>query len=265
MVPQELNKITLEDLGQNKIQIWSCFLDQTEQIVSGCYSILSNEEKSRAGKLKFTELRNRWVLSRGVLRLLLSNYYNCSPKEMKFIFNEFSKPLLSKVLNGNEISFNLAHSDNLAVYIFSQNRRIGIDLEKTQDLADMEALTELFLNEYEKKWYNKISLANRKEIFYRIWTCKEAYIKAIGKGFSFSPNKIVLEFNSKQELFFKEITGDNDFETWKIVEFETNPNFVSSAVIEGNDFTMEQFHLNLLIGEAQNILMSIGDINSPKQ
>jgi len=59
------------------------------------------------------------------------------------------------------------------------------------ELSDMEGLTELCFTEYEREWFNKIPPAERKEYFYRIWTCKEAYIKAIGKGFLFLRTKLL--------------------------------------------------------------------------
>ncbi len=78
-------------------------------------------------------------------------------------------------------------------YSFSQETcHIGIDVEKVKELADMEGVMNLCFSESEKKWFSKLSPDKKEEIFYKIWTAKEAYIKAIGKGFSFSPNRISL-------------------------------------------------------------------------
>jgi 4'-phosphopantetheinyl transferase len=238
------------NLNYNTIHISKCLLNQPEEVITGIFSLLSDAEKIKAEKIKLPQVKNRWIVSRGVLRLLLSNYCSCSTKEIEFNFNEFGKPLLS---NNPEISFNLSHSENLALYIFTHNRKVGIDLEKIGELTDIDGLSRLCFSDHEKKWFNKFSPAEKKELFYKIWTCKEAYIKAIGKGFSFSPVNITLDMSSDKEIYFKEIIGDDDFRKWNIVKINAHPDFISTALIEGDDFVVEQYKLNLFIDKSKSL------------
>ena len=80
----------------------------------------------------------------------------------------------------------------------------------------------------------KIPANKKNEIFYKIWTSKEAYIKAIGKGFSFSPDKICLDQDSNGRMSFKEIIGDQDFKKWKLLSFKPHSHFISSIVVDGD-------------------------------
>ena len=226
----------------NEIHIWSAILDQPDTIVDGYYSILSDNEQRKVNKYKSKKLRNEQIMSMGLLRVLIAKYTNYSLNEINFLYNEFGKPFLSPDSKGNKLSFNLSHSGNIAVFVFSRNREVGIDVEKIKELTDMEGVVDLCFSESEKKWFNNLPPYKKEEMFYKIWTDKEAYIKAIGKGLSFSPNNISLEQRSDDELFFKEIIGDENLSRWKLVTFNPHPGFISSIVVEG--FTIEYFSLD---------------------
>ena len=228
----------------NEIHIWSANLEQPEAIIEGYYSILSDNEKKKVDKYKTEGLRNRHIISKGLLRILIAKYMNYSPNEIIFYFNEFGKPSISPDSEGTNLFFNLSHSDNIAVFVFSGNREVGIDVEKVKELADMEGVVDLCFSESEKKWFSKLPSAKKEEMFYKIWTCKEAYIKAIGKGLSFSPNRITLDRKDDDELFIKEINGDEDFNRWKLITFKLHYDFISSVVVENHDFSIEHFRLN---------------------
>ena len=228
----------------NIIHIWSANLEQPEAIIEGYYSILSDHEKKEVDRYKTEGFRNRRIISMGLLRILISKYTNYRPNEVIFYYNEFGKPSILPDSDGTKLFFNLSHSGNIAVFVFSGNREIGIDVEKVVGLADMEGVIDLCFSGSEKKWFSKLPSAKKEEMFYKIWTCKEAYIKAIGKGLSFSPNRIILDRRDNDELFIKKINGDEDFNRWKLITFKLYYDFISSVVVENHDFSIEHFRLS---------------------
>ena len=241
--PFQLKNTVKSNQLDNEVHIWSAVLDQPKTVIDGYYSILSDYEREMVNKYKSEELKNRQIISKGVLRVLIAKYTNFSPNEINLYYNEFGKPFVSGDSDGNNLFFNLSHSDNIAVFIFSKNWNVGIDVERVKELADMESVVNLCFSESEKKWFGKIQSAKKKEIFYKIWTSKEAYIKAIGKGLSFSPNRISLVQKTDNELFINEINGDKDYSRWKLITFKPHPDFISSVVIENDSLTIK--HLSL--------------------
>jgi len=229
---------------ENEIHIWSAILDQPEAIVDSYYSILSDSEQKKVDKYKFELLRNRQIISMGLLRVLIANYRNFRPNEINFYYNEFGKPFISPDSDGNNLSFNSSHSNNIAVFVFSRNREVGIDVEKVKEMKDMEGVVDLCFSESEKKWFSKLSSDKKEEIFYKVWAGKEAYIKAIGKGLSFSPNRISLDRRNDDELFIKEINGDEGFSRWKLITFKPHPDFISCIVVGNDSFTIKHFSLD---------------------
>jgi len=229
---------------RGNIQIHSVFLGQSEKVATGYYSILSQEEKNRAEKFKLDEVKFRWIVTRGLLRVLLANYIECDPGEIEFRNNKYGKPLVNSPLLDSRISFNLSHSSNVAVYVFTQNKYVGIDVEMINEIPNLKDVIDLCFHEEEKKWFSNVPLNKRNEIFYKIWTSKEAYIKAIGKGFSFSPDKICLDQDSNGGMSFKEIIGDQDFKKWKLLSFKPHSHFISSIVVDGDDLITEYYSIN---------------------
>ena len=241
---QRLQDVIVSEQLNSKIHIWSANLDQPENISQKYYLVLSQQEKDQADKYKVKELRDRYILSKGILKQLLADYKTCEYQEIKFEYNSFGKPCIATSSNADDICFNLSHSGNLAVFSFVKNKNIGIDVEQVQEIPDMDGVVNLCFSEFEKEWFYRISPGQKKEIFYKIWTTKEAYIKAIGKGFSFSPNRINLELNSKNEIIFKEIIGDDELKRWKLYSFNPEPGSISSVVVENNDYAIEHFNVD---------------------
>lgn len=236
-----MNKL---NIFKDKIIVVSASVDQPENIINAYFSMLSESEKERVNRYKFKILKSRQIISIGLLRSLISKFRDCRPEEIIFFYNEFGKPFVSPDADGNNLSFNLSHSDNIAIFVFSRNKNVGIDIEKVAELADMNGVVDLCFSESEKKWFNKLLSTERKEIFYKMWTSKEAYIKAIGKGLSFSPNRISLDRNLNGELFISKIAGDEDFSRCKIISFKPYPGFISSAIIESDSFGIEYFNID---------------------
>jgi 4'-phosphopantetheinyl transferase len=82
-----------------------------------------------------------------------------------------------------DIRFNLAHSGSLAVYGFARGCEIGIDVEECRPLRDLESIARNCFSESETSHLLCLDVAeDRLQAFYRCWTRKEAYVKAVGEG-----------------------------------------------------------------------------------
>ena len=240
---QASNKIDYDQLS-GYTHVWYAQLDKFESKVDFCFHLLSLEEKNRVEKFKFDNLRRDWILTRGLLRVFISNYLKFDPKKIEFEYNEFGKPFIVPNSESKNLSFNLSHSDGVVVFAFTRHKQVGIDVEKIGGVLNFPEVIELVFHNFEKEWFSKIPTNKKNEIFYKLWTSKEAYIKAIGKGLSFSPNKVSLELDSEENLIFKDIACEKDLTKWKLVSFKPFPDYISSIVVEDNDTTIEQLTLN---------------------
>jgi 4'-phosphopantetheinyl transferase len=116
-------------------------------------------------------------------------------------FNEFGKPFLG---DDSRIQFNMSHSKDRAAYIISLDHQVGIDIEWKDKKIDISGVSKLVLTPAEVSSFNKLSLEERFNTFYNIWTKKEAIIKAIGQGLSYSIRKIeVMNSSSSKRKYYK--------------------------------------------------------------
>lgn len=204
----------------------------SSDIINKFEGYLNEEDTGQIERLKFEHLRKREIITKGLLRLLISNYLNLNPVDIEFTNNKFGKPFISNSNSG--LQFNISHSDDTAVFAFSRTTEIGTDIEKVKVIEDMEGVMNLCFTEYEKRWFNAGNDESKVETFYKIWTIKEAFIKAIGRGFSFDPKDIELTNEPGDHILIRNITSDEfSGKTYHVRTLDSIPGYVISLVYEG--------------------------------
>lgn len=90
-----------------------------------------------------------------------------------------------------DFDFNISHSGDYVVCVFSTKHQVGIDIERMKPIS-LELLSDYFNpNEWKEIQYSQ----NREESFYKLWTKKEAIVKADGRGLNISLRKIIIKKN----------------------------------------------------------------------
>jgi len=179
---------------------------------------LNQEERDKANSFYHPIDKKNYQLSHIYLREILSqNYPEVSPDRWIFKYNRYGKPCIANK-EYSHIKFNISHTNTHFAMIIS-DRECGIDIEKNKIQIDNNILN-LILTQRERE------LKRDKRIsFYTFWTLKEAYLKAIGKGFFVSPHDIeFLSIKERQEFNFR---GYNCF-TQKV-----KSNLYLSYVVQG--------------------------------
>ena len=167
-------------LAEADLHIWAIELKGADSIVTRCHSLLSDAEKARAARFYREEHRRKYTLSHGVLRTLLGAYLGVSPASIQYRFGHARKPFLAA--GHAALQFNLSDSGDLALIGFAQTCDLGVDLEFVKRMADMESIARRFFSPEECSELLSLDLSERTEAFFRCWTRKEAYLKALGDG-----------------------------------------------------------------------------------
>ena len=152
---------------------------------------LSKSELKVLHEFAFPSLRERYALCRGTLRKVLSAYLSCHPKEIQFTYNEYGKPLLqNKSFKSFNVHFNVSHSGDLFKIALSKLSAVGVDIEQMNQKIDVIGVGKEVFTSNELSKLVQYTEKEKYFEFYRMWTIKEAYIKYLGRGFSFDPKKI---------------------------------------------------------------------------
>lgn len=176
-------------LSYENIDIWLCDLKNLSTNIDQFYSKLSEDEQDRAEKLKIGSKRQQYIITRGSLRKYLGLLAEADPAVFKFKYLKHGKPILEESSQYADISFNVSHSNDIALIAISRKQNIGIDVEKINYEIDPQTLVSRFFSKAEQSEFNALPKTIKAKAFCACWTRKEAFIKAIGDGVAYGLDK----------------------------------------------------------------------------
>jgi 4'-phosphopantetheinyl transferase len=221
-------------LLQDEIHIWRVELDRPESQLQQFAKMLSDDELSRADRLYFQQHRQRFIAGRGILRTILGRYLEVAPQELQFCYEAFGKPVLAEQFSESKISFNLSHCQGMALCAVTRSSTIGIDLEYTRPVSDVLMLAEQFFSQAEYAMMRSLPPNQKQEIFFRLWTCKEAYLKATGAGIS-QLQQIEINLSANESAKVKNVSD------WNLLEFVPARNAVAAIAVPGKIGTIKRW------------------------
>ncbi len=180
-----LEKILQERLvlSDNKIHVYLIQFNLFDS--NECIQYLSEDECIRAEKLKIEVKKNQFVITRSVLRLLLSSAVGKSYQDIDLFYGEHGKPSVNESLNNKPIKFNISHSGGYALIAITLNNKVGVDIEEINLDINHQSLSKRFFSEQEYNELQNIDEGQRCDVFYSVWAKKESFIKATGQGVAF--------------------------------------------------------------------------------
>lgn len=171
-------------LAAEPVEIVTFSLSCDEQARRALYGLLSDDEKRRAAAFRFDKHRNRFISGRARMREILAMRLDCAPADIDFQLNRYGKPSVGNPALPDALQFNASSSSSLGAIALATGMEIGLDIEKIKcgKLDDFDRIVKYQFTTAEYDWYRRHQASERNRIFYRLWTCKEAYLKALGIG-----------------------------------------------------------------------------------
>lgn len=189
MISNDIQWISYKDkknIDICKTNIFKVTIDQNFNSIKSRYKqVLSDKELAKISRYHHLEDQERYIVSKYLLRCILSHFINIAPSEIQFHQHKNKKPYV------DGIEYNVSHSKNYLLIAFSPNP-IGIDIEYLNKDFDFESLLSDYFAPEECAFIN--SGKDSKLNFYHLWTRKEAILKASGEGLTDHLNQLnVLE------------------------------------------------------------------------
>jgi len=209
-------------LSEEAIDIWWIDLEEKSNL-SQLWLYLSAEEQQRAPRFKFDRHRDRFVMARGNLRVILSQYLEgIAPADIQFVYTDRGKPILA---NSHCLQFNLSHAHQHAIYAISLTP-VGIDLEYPRSLPDLLSLAQRFFTPEEYQILSTLSSSDQQQLFFQIWTLKEAYLKATGEGLT----KLAAAQTKWEQNVLMGLILPPDQSHWISHQFQPCSNYIAAVV-----------------------------------
>jgi 4'-phosphopantetheinyl transferase len=170
-------------LDAGEIHVWSIHIADWLPLLGILGEVLNQAERERAARFRFDRDLQRFTLCRGLLRTLLGDYLSLEPREIALQLGPKDKPELASTATPR-LEFNLSHSDQAALFAFAAGRRVGVDVERVHSRTDVMGLGKQVFTDAEIERLSATPEQEKEDLFFTVWTQKEAFIKAVGLGLS---------------------------------------------------------------------------------
>jgi 4'-phosphopantetheinyl transferase len=211
----------------NVLEVLAARIDVSPEELEMLSGALDSTELQRARSLPEATKRE-FVATRAILRTLLGERLEVPAAEVMLRKSENGK--LSAV--SGDVLFNVAHSKGLAVFAFTHNLQVGVDVELLRPLADLGGVVELTLAPSEAADLQSVPAGDRAAAFFACWTRKEAYLKASGNGLG-SPRDVAVTLRPGAPERLVSVQGAPlEPERWELMSFEPRPGYVGAVAVE---------------------------------
>jgi 4'-phosphopantetheinyl transferase len=156
-------------------------------------AVLDAAERQTYDRYRVDFKKVEFLTGRLLLKRLLADHLKTEPCAVRFIKNAYGKLFLHPDQRGAGLFFNLSHTDRLVACVLSPFPFTGIDVELVT-VPHFDVMPQVFVETEIRFVQSQPTLRERLKAFYRLWTRKEAVMKATGKGFSLPPKSFTVPF-----------------------------------------------------------------------
>jgi len=229
-------------LSSTDVHVWRSTLEQAAPRVQCLAESLSRDERLRADRYYFERDRKHFIVGRGVLRTIISCYLGIEPGQVQFSYGPRGKPYLHDICGDTTLRFNIAHSNGIALYAFTRDREIGVDIEYMRPMQDAEQIVSRYFSTIEAAAMQMLPNSQRQEAFFNCWTRKEAYIKATGDGLAHPLDQCTVSFSPGKPARLLYAEGDpGEASRWSLMALAPVPGYVAALAVAGGGWRLRHW------------------------
>jgi len=225
-----------------QVHVWRVWMNIQDDLVGELNLELSADEKEKAAQFRRDGDKVRYVTAHARMREILSKYLDIPPEEIAFAYKRYGKPELEPTINPSGLSFNLSHSEAVALLAVSDGFEVGVDVEQVKRNAATEEIARRFFSPREIEMLISQPENLHAKAFFRCWTLKEAYIKARGEGMSIPLHEFEVDFLSESQPKILDVDGDEEGLThWSLFHLEPMVDYVAALAVGGHPVEMKTY------------------------
>lgn len=208
------------------VHLWIAPEWQLDESVEAHYrEFMSAEERESERRFLIEGARRLHVLARGLQRKVLASYLDgADPAALRFMKNPKGRPALAPPFDASGIEFNLAHTEGMVVMAVCAGMKPGVDIERFGKKVPLAAARRYFSAD-EVAELESLPAEEQPGRFLRLWTLKEAYLKAIGAGIAAGLGSMSFHFDGRGGYRF-ERAADPEASRWQFQQYALAPDHV---------------------------------------
>jgi 4'-phosphopantetheinyl transferase len=223
-------------IDSSEVHLWCAFFNEIrdEALLDQYHGLLSPDERQRQSRFVFARDRHRYLVTRALVRTVLSRYADVAPAEWTFTENAYGRPEIANDRSqAREISFNLSHTSSLIVLGVAHRRALGVDTENARTRHAPVEIADRFFAPEEVATLHVLPEEHRQRRFFEYWTLKESYIKARAMGLSIPLDKFSFRFvNDRQFAISIDRDQDDSPSRWRLWQFSIAGEYLTAVCAE---------------------------------
>lgn len=210
-------------LEENDVDVWLAYDGELvdEALLARLLALLDDAERRQQARFYFAHDRKRYLVTRALVRTVLSHYAATAPANWLFATNPYGRP---HIANADPLAagltFNVSHTHGLVVLAVGRGRELGVDVENVAAREVSLGVARQFFSPLEAAELESLAPQRRQDRFFEYWTFKESYIKARGMGLSLPLDKFSFRFPHEGAVRLAIDAGlGDDAERWQFWQY----------------------------------------------
>lgn len=188
---------------------------------------LPEDEARQAAAFVFDSDRATYIAAHAMLRRVMREILGKPPQIVR---NPLGRPQLAPTQGGPMPSFNLTHTRGFAACAVRRGAPVGIDAEDIRRPVEAAAIAARWYTPSERRLLDRLPAERRTEMFFRIWTLKEAIVKATGHGLRIEPQRFAVDPDGGHAVIPAELGIPT---RWRLAEFSPLPHIRLAVATPG--------------------------------
>lgn len=223
-------------MGLPQIHLWCAFLREINDhaILEKYRKLLNAQEREQELRFHFAKDRRRYLVTRALVRTVLSRYVQILPEEWTFTRNRYGRPEASnhEALR-SRLTFNVSHTEGFVLLGVAQGHALGVDAENIRAHEPPHGLADRYFSPSEAAVLTALPADQQSRRFFEYWTLKESYIKARGMGLHIGLDQFSFDFHADNGIGLSLRNEQNDSpDRWKFWQFLLESEFLVAVCAE---------------------------------
>lgn len=202
-------------------------------------AILSDDEVRRAERFVFEKHREHYVVGRARMRQILAAFAPTTASTLELAYENLGKPRFRDEALHAKLRFNFSNSNDRGLLAVTVGEELGVDLERVRPMNDMMGLARRYYAETETNKLFALADQERPAAFFRCWTRKEAYLKAVGKGLTFPLRSVEVTLLNDEVCRILNINSDaNEAAAWSLFHLRPYDGFLGALAVRNRSATV---------------------------
>ena len=217
------------ELRPDDVHLWCAYHEDIRDpdLETAYLRLLSPPERTRQRRFHFDRDRHRFLVTRAMVRTVLSRYASIDPEDWEFATNPHGRPRIGNADADADcagLTFNVSHTDGLIVLAVARAMRLGVDVESVSERTGILDIAAGSFAPGEVADLQALPAALRQLRFFEYWTLKESYIKARGEGLSIPLDQFGFSLPGERGIVLSTDPRQADTaSTWRFQQFRLSP------------------------------------------